>query len=301
MTEKETLKNYCNECDKDTNHTVLEQHAWHSDHEHYDYSKYHKLVKCLGCDNVSLRVENHDLFFSVQNNDGEWIPDITIQNYPKKLQNHKKIENDYLILIPKLVRNIYKEVLLTLQENAKILSSLGLRACIESVCNHLEITGGNLAIRINKLSTAGFISKKDAERLHAIRFMGNDSAHEIKAPNVDSLKIALEIVEHLLKSVFILPEQANGYLDTIVDKYELFETLLEKHLTNFNNGDEYPLYHFFEKDWRRVQDFISNFQIELIENINNSNFNFLEVGKKDINQKGDEIQHFIIKKYEITE
>ena len=137
--------------------------------------------------------------------------------------------------------------------------------------------------------------------MHAIRFMGNDSAHEIKAPKVDSLKIALEIVEHLLKSVFILPEQANGYLDTIVDKYELFETLLEKHLTNFNNGDEYPLYHFFEKDWRRVQDFISNFQTELIENINNSNFNLLEVGKKDINQKGDEIQHFIIKKNEVIE
>lgn len=299
MSEKNTLKNYCNECDKDTNHIVLEQHTWHSDPEDYDHSQYHKLVKCLGCDNVSLRIEDHDLFFTVQNNDGEWIPDITIKNYPKKLQNHKKIDHDYLI--PQLVRNIYKEVLLTLQEDAKILSSLGLRACIESVCNHLEITGGNLAIRINKLSTAGYISKKDAERLHAIRFMGNDSAHEIKAPKVDSLKIALEIVEHLLKSVFILPEQANGYLDTIVDKYELFETLLEKHLTNFNNGDEYPLYHFFEKDWRRVQDFISNFQTELIENINNSNFNLLEVGKKDINQKGDEIQHFIIKKNEVIE
>lgn len=58
---------------------------------------------------------------------------------------------------------------------------------------------------------------------------------------------------------------------------------------------------FFEKDWRRVQDFISNFQTELIENINNSNFNLLEVGKKDINQKGDEIQHFIIKKNEVIE
>src|SRR5690606_9833071 len=122
---------------------------------------------------------------------------------------------------------------------------------------------------------------------HAIRFMGNDSAHEIKAPKENSLKIALEIVEHLLKSVFILPEQANGYLDTIVDRYELFETILEKHLTNFNDGDEHPLYHFFEKDWRRVQDSISAFQTELIENITYSNFKLLEMGKKDINKKGD--------------
>lgn len=296
MTGKITLKNYCNVCDKHTNHSLLESHEWQSDPEDYSHAQYHKLVKCLGCDNVSLRIEDHDIESAHQTYDDSWVVPTTIKCYPKKLQNHRKIENDYLI--PKLVRNIYNEVLLTLQEDAKILSSLGLRACIESVCNHLEVTGGNLAIRINKLATAGYISKRDAERLHAIRFMGNDSAHEIKAPKENSLKIALEIVEHLLKSVFILPEQANGYLDTIVDRYELFETILEKHLINFNDGDEHPLYHFFEKDWRRVQDSISAFQPELIENIANSNFKILEIGKKDINRKGDEIQHFIVKKSE---
>lgn len=294
MTKEIILKNYCNACDKFTNHSVIAEHEWRSDPDDYEYATYHKLVKCLGCENIALRVEDHEIESSYSISENDWEYPIHIKNYPKKLQNHKKIDHDYLI--PKLVRNIYNEVLLTLQEDAKILSSLGLRACIESVCNHLEITGGNLAIRINKLATAGYISKKDAERLHAIRFMGNDSAHEIKAPKENSLKIALEIVEHLLKSVFILPEQANGYLDTIVDKYELFETILEKHLTNFNNGDEHPLYHFFEKDWRRVQDSISVFQTELIENITNSNFKLLELGKKDINQKGDEIQHFIVKK-----
>lgn len=126
--------------------------------------------------------------------------------------------------------------------------------------------------------------------------MGNDSAHEIKAPKEESLKIALEIVEHLLKSVFILPEQANGYLDTLIDQYELFEILLEKHLSNFNNGDEYPLFHFFEKDWRRVQDCIPTFQTELIENINSLKFKLLKLGKKDTNNKGDEIRHFIVTK-----
>lgn len=293
------LKNYCNECDKNTNHTVLAQHDWRSDPDDYSHAQYHKLVKCLGCDNVSLRIEDHDIESAYQTDHNEWEVPITTKSYPKKLQNHKKFDNDYLI--PKLVRNIYNEVLLTLQEDAKILSSLGLRACIESVCNHLEIVGGNLAIRINKLATVGYISKKDAERLHAIRFMGNDSAHEIKAPKEASLKIALEIVEHLLKSVFILPEQANGYLDTLIDQYTLFEKLLEKHLSNFNNGDEYPLSHFFEKDWRRVQDCISPFQTELIDNINKTNFELLKIGRQEKNKKGDEIQYFIAKKIEVTE
>ncbi|MEG1032141.1 MAG: DUF4145 domain-containing protein [Acinetobacter sp.] len=299
MPETDTLQNYCNECDKNTNHTILAQHDWRSEPDDYTYAQYHQLVKCLGCDNVSLRVEDHDIESAFHTDYDGWDVPITIKNYPKKLQNHRKIDNDYLI--PKLVRNIYSEVLLTLQEDAKILSSLGLRACIESVCNHLEITGGNLAIRINKLTTAGYISKKDAERLHAIRFMGNDSAHEIKAPKEASLKIALEIVEHLLKSVFILPEQANGYLDTLIDQYELFETLLEKHLSNFNKSDEYPLYNLFEKDWRRVQDCVSIFQTELVENIKNSNFKLLKLGRKETNKKGDEVQYFIVDKHEATE
>lgn len=158
MSEKNIFKNYCNICDKSTNHIVLAQHDWHSDPNDYSYAQYHKLVKCRGCDNVSLRVEDHEIESAFQISHEEWEVPITIQNYPKKLQNHQKIENEYLI--PKLVRNIYKEVLLTLQEDAKILSSLGLRACIESVCNHLEITGGNLAIRINKLATAGYIKKR---------------------------------------------------------------------------------------------------------------------------------------------
>lgn len=292
MTEKKILKNYCNSCGKSTNHQTLAQHEWFSDSEFFDEAVYHKLVKCLGCDNVSLRIENHDLIFSVQDSDGEWIPDITIKNFPKKLQNHKNIDNDHLV--PVLVRNIYNEVLLTLQEEANILSSLGLRACIESVCNYLEITGSNLATRINKLVTVGFISKKDAERLHAIRFMGNDSAHEIKAPKEESLKIALEIVEHLLKSVFILPAQANGHLETLIDQYEAFECLLINHLTKFNTGDEYPLYLFLKKDWRRVQDSMSTFESLLIENIKGESFKLLKIGKKEKNKTGHEIQYFIV-------
>lgn len=291
MSEKIILKNYCNYCDKHTNHEVIAQHSYHSDPDDYNFAVYHKLVKCLGCDNISLRKEEHDIESAYQIDNNEWDVPITIQNFPKKLQNHKDIEQDYLI--PELVKNIYKEVILTLQEDAKILASLGLRACIEAVCNHLEITGRNLEIRINKLATIGFISKRDAELLHAIRFMGNDSAHEIKAPKESALKIALEIVEHLLQSVFILPERANGSLDTIIDNYQIFEKILSRHLTNFAKDDEFPLLHFFEKDRRRLTDTSGNLQEKLIKNIQNGSFTSLKLGKVEINKDGKNIQFFI--------
>lgn len=291
MSTKSILKNYCNACDKQTNHSVIAEHSWRSDPDDYPYEEYHKLVKCLGCDNVSLRKEEHDIESAYQIDDNDWEIPITIHVYPKKLQNHQDIEQDYLI--PELVKNIYKEVILTLQEDAKILASLGLRACIEAICNHLEITGRNLEIRINRLVTLGFISKRDAELLHAIRFMGNDSAHEIKAPKESALKIALKIVEHLLQSVFILPERARGSLDTIIDSYPLFEKILGQHLSNFEVGDEHPLLHFFEKDRRRLTETIINLESTLIENIQNGTFTLLKIGKEEANKEGKKVQFFI--------
>lgn len=291
MTKESILKNYCNACDKFTNHSVIAEHEWRSDPDDYAYATYHKLVKCLGCENISLRVEDHEIESGYQISENEWDYPIHVNNYPKKLQNHKDIEQDYLI--PEIVKDIYKEVILTLQEDAKILASLGLRACIEAICNHLEINGRNLEIRINKLVTLGFISKRDAELLHAIRFMGNDSAHEIKAPKVSALKIALKIVEHLLQSVFILPERAKGSLDTIIDSYPLFEKILGQHLSNFEVGDEHPLLYFFEKDRRRLTDTIINLESTLVKNINNGTFTLLKIGKEETNKEGKKIQFFI--------
>ena len=39
MTEKTILKNYCNVCDKNTNHSLLESHEWHSDPDDYSHAQ----------------------------------------------------------------------------------------------------------------------------------------------------------------------------------------------------------------------------------------------------------------------
>lgn len=38
--------------------------------------------------------------------------------------------------------------------------------------------------------------------------MGNDAAHDIKKPKDESLSVALQIVEHLIASVYILENKA---------------------------------------------------------------------------------------------
>ncbi|UXN05010.1 DUF4145 domain-containing protein [Bartonella sp. HY406] len=286
------IKNYCGDCCNKTNHSIL--FAKEDLHKgEYRYAESYEIVQCLGCDKKSFRKVFYDIEAEYLTFDDDWqIPeDVTI--YPKAIEGHKKI--DSLSELPDVVRIIYSEVINALQENSKILAGLGLRATVEAVCNDLKILGRNLEQRINKLASNGYISKTDAERLHGIRFMGNDAAHEIKTPKDATLSVALQIIEHLIASVYILDKKANGNIETTVSKYELFEELLIKELQKFKGGDEYPIAKFLSEKLRRVKENIETLEQELISKIQSGQFTKLSIGKVDTYQGSKkQLHHFIV-------
>jgi hypothetical protein len=56
----------------------------------------------------------------------------------------------------------------------------------------------------------GFISSKQAETLHEIRFLGNDAAHELYQPSGQTVETAIDIVEHLLAQVYDQPAKGKA-------------------------------------------------------------------------------------------
>ncbi|HBV5672996.1 TPA: DUF4145 domain-containing protein [Klebsiella aerogenes] len=287
------IKSYCRDCCKKTNHTVLSEHT-ESHREEYNCNISYQILQCLGCDTKSFRQVFYDLEAAYPTYDDLWeVPeDVTV--YPKAVEGHKEIQN--LWELPDIVRTIYSEVLIALREDSKVLAGLGLRAAVEAVCNDLQIPGRNLEIRINKLASSGYISKNDADRLHGIRFMGNDAAHDIKTPKGTALSVALQIVEHLIASVYILEKKANGNIETTVSRYEHFKELLSEKLKEFNVGDEYPIAKYLGKDIRRAKESISTLEQELISKIGNGEFTKLSVGKIDTYQGSQNpLQHFVVK------
>jgi len=286
------VKNYCRNCCKSTNHDILAENQ-ESHRDEYQCDIIFQIVQCRGCETKSFRKVFVDIEAAYPTYEDHWeVPeDITI--YPKAVEGHREIED--IFELPDIVRKIYSEVLLALKEDAKVLAGLGLRAAIEAVCNNLNIPGRSLEVRINKLATAGYISKKDAERLHGIRFMGNDAAHDIKTPKTESLDVALKIAEHLIASVYILEKKVSGNLDTTTSKYEVFEKMLNNKITEFESGDEYPIAKLLGKDLRRVKESISILEQELVEKIANGDYSKLSVGKVDVYQGSrDPLQHFIV-------
>jgi len=286
------IRSHCRRCGQDTNHSVLAEKT-ESSRGDYDFDQAYQIVECLGCNTKSFRDVFEEVEHAYQVSEDEWEVPTTITVYPRFINGHRSLNGDYYL--PSLVGRIYKEVLLALQEDALILAGLGLRGTIEAVCNDLNMSGRNLEARISKLAAAGYISRKDAERLHCIRFMGNDAAHEIKKPKSEQLSVALKIVEHLLSSVYILEQEVQGKIETLITELPGFVSLIKEKVKHLSKGDELPIIGLLGRDIRRVKDSLPNLEPELILKIDGGEIPFLTKGKVDKYENSKHnLQHYVV-------
>jgi len=293
MAEKKYIKNFCSRCQFDTNHLILFLKTVNNEDEDYHCAWKYMAVQCLGCESVSYRTDFEDYEVSYPDEYDNWHHDITTDRYPNSLKNYKSLSNTWIL--PEKIKIVYNEAINAFKSNCFLLTGVAFRAVIEAVCIDKEIKGRNLELKINNLSKARLITEKEAERLHSIRFIGNDSVHEMTVPKEKTLYIVLEIIEHLLKNIYIIDYQLKDNLETLINEYPDFIKLLNKELKNFNKGDEYPLAKYFGRDMRRLNGKISLFENELITKINSGDYKKLKLGKigKFASSK-DDLQHFII-------
>lgn len=274
MTTKDILWVDCKRCARITRHEILYQHHVSADQDDYPEAETWQIVRCLGCFNIEFRYRHDDYADVHEAEDGNYEHSVTISVYPKSIKNHKRLDSTYYI--PNIIRNVYQQTLLAYGEEAYILASVGLRATIEATCNHLKISGNSLERRIDQLFKAGYVSNGDKRRLHAIRFLGNDAAHEILEPRESELRVALEIVEHLLSSVFILEKKAKK-LETVIETYDEFIKTLQKSIKGHKSGDVLGIANILGRKRRLVAQNLSLFEAKVIEDINAGTIDYLSL------------------------
>lgn len=235
-----------------------------------------QVVRCLGCHTISFRHRNDDYDDVEEDSSGKVKHAININVYPGVISNHRGLSATYYL--PPLIRKVYNQTIKALSEKAYVLASIGLRATIEAVCNQLELSGTNLEKRIDQLCKAGHVSNGDKRRLHAIRFLGNDAAHEIKEPRAGDLRIALEIVEHLLNTVFILERRAQS-LETVAETYSDFIKVIQECAAKYEGTNAINLLGLLGRQKRLIGQGLDNFETELKANIMSGNVPFLALGQ----------------------
>ena len=200
----------CIFCARETNHTVLqaieETGCEPIDSEHdYEWSVEYQIIQCGGCDAISFRRErSNSEEFDCAGEGYNTREDL----YPSRINNRQFIKDIHLL--PVNLGRIYQESILALNSDQPILSGIGIRAILETVGNEEQAPGNNLARKIDALVAKGVLTQDGANILHKIRALGNQAAHSVKAHTPTELKLAMDVIEHLLQAVYILPHHAKG-------------------------------------------------------------------------------------------
>lgn len=164
-------------------------------------------IKCGGCKTVSFCEESTNSEDCYQGEDGGIEYAVTQKVYPGRVAGRPLLDGYYRL--PHGVAQIYKQTHEAICYKENILAGIGLRAIVEAVCEEKAATGSDLVKRIDDLINKGVTTPSGASILHNIRLMGNASAHEVKANSEEELTTALEVVEHLLLGVYLIPQKAD--------------------------------------------------------------------------------------------
>lgn len=280
-------KDYCPNCQNITNQKCLFTTQERSENNaDFHWEKNYETIQCLGCENIQFRNRYSHEDMIIHTEDGYEESFYESKYYPKSLANHTLLKNRYHL--PEKLKIVYIETLEALLNDCYLLAGVGLRAIIEAICIDQKISGRNLEVKINNLVRNKLITEKDGNRLHSIRFLGNDSVHEMDVPKVEKLRIALDIAEHLLKNLYLIDIDVNQHLDTIISEYEDFKNLILRKFktTSITQGQEISIKDILKKDFRRIEvNYILNFTTKLVDEIQNNSVTTISIGKLDNNQQ----------------
>ncbi len=245
-------KNYCERCKQETNHNVIFSKSIGSKpDDDFHWGSTYEVIECCGCELIKFRETYADESMVHYDYDGNEREEYDEQKtFPPYIEKHEIISNLYSI--PYKIRTIYLETIQAFKANSLILTGVGFRAIIEAICIEENILGNNLQEKTNNLLAQKLITQKEANRLHSIRFLGNDSIHEMLVPDIQLLRIVLTIIEHLLENLYTIDSEANSLLETVINKYGEFEEIIWYRANSFNNGEEKSIKEILGKHLRRI-------------------------------------------------
>ena len=203
MPEKETIHTQCPTCIGFRKHEIVaeKKHDEFVEEIGIHFWNAYYVIRCMGCETFSFA----HYASSSDDVDEDGTPVVEVKLYPSR-RIRKPLERWYYL--PKSVSSIYKEALIAIGSEAPTLGAAGLRAVVEAICADKGVRKKRLEQSIDALVTAGFLAAEQADFLHLQRYLGNIAIHEISAPEEKELLAALDIIESLLKTLYILPRIA---------------------------------------------------------------------------------------------
>jgi len=167
-------KYHCNECGRQTNHSILfeKDKPWSDSQYEVSGSDSYMLIECCGCESVKLV---HEHWFS-EYTDFDGRPTINKNYYPPSLYRPLpkwlwRLDEEWE------VTKLLKEVYSALQNEAPSLSVMGIRAIIEFLMIEAVGDNGSFIKNMNEFQNKGYISPIQKTELEKALEAGHASIH----------------------------------------------------------------------------------------------------------------------------
>ncbi|SJZ60563.1 DUF4145 domain-containing protein [Sediminibacterium ginsengisoli] len=201
---KKAVITHCNNCNRDTKHRGVFIYRVTHKMESADFLADYMILECGGCETVSLC--KREYLYDALEDEPEYIDYNSLTSEGFEVEDFTFLRADDQEMLPNKIYELYEEIRTQFITNSALMAGVGLRMIIEAVCLQQKIPGRNLQQKINQLNEQGLISKQELPILDKLRVIGNDSAHKIKSMSIDKLAYALDIINHILKSIYVLPK-----------------------------------------------------------------------------------------------
>lgn len=192
---------HCNICFGEKNHSLVhtEKTTWDKEDAGIGGCEKYEMLKCGGCDSVILR---HTSSFSED-------PEPTVRFYPPAMFRK---EPDWVVYLlggkTRVARRLLKEIYIGIQNDSKMLATMGVRALMEYVMIDSVGDKGSFSNNLAEFTDRGFISKQQRTILEAVLEAGHATIHRSYQPSDDDLQTCVDIAEVVLQNVYVHPAKA---------------------------------------------------------------------------------------------
>ena len=272
-------KYFCRTCRGLRKHEVLYKKKTNGQDEdgYLSWNEDFFVIECSGCETISFVQEYGDSdMYNMNEEDSSYGYYTEEKIFPLYLDSG--VELTYKYLLPPTIKEVYDESINALKSKCYILTAGGFRAIIEALCNHLKIKKSDLSVRIDLLHEKGHLTINESKRLHSVRFLGNDSLHEMEVPKKEQLIIVLEVINHLLENIFIQDKKIEGRIAIVIDTYESFLSLLRKRISKEFIGKELTIIELLGKTRRLIKkNNLEKFEKQFSDEVSKGEHNFLTI------------------------
>lgn len=195
-----TRASLCSECGRETTHRVRARSRRSGGNDEFSWTQTSEFLECAGCGCTSIRKTYWDDNYSYPD-----PPEVKL--FPSALSRHKP---EWLWQVEPRLRQLFEEVYAALGAGTLAVPVMGARAILDVVIQGKVGDRGGFAAGLDRLTTKGLISTHDRGILDAAVEAGNAAAHRGFLPTEDDALRVIEIVEHLVSSLYVLKPAAKG-------------------------------------------------------------------------------------------